>query len=94
MANTIFEGGFYSNSDSTVSGSLNISGSLDVVGINVHSVTITASGSVDLLSISSGSQSIIAVSSSGVMYLGTYNTPPTPISGGLYFDGTDYYLGF
>jgi len=61
-----------------------ITGSLDILNQNGASSLI----------IKSGSSSVLTVTGSGVTVLGIFPSPPISIAGGIYFDGTDFYLGY
>ena len=60
-----------------------ITGSLDISNQNGTSPFLIKSGSLPVLT----------VTGSGVTVLGTFASPPPVASGGIYFDGTDFYLG-
>lgn len=74
-----------------LTGSLNVSGSFGVTG----SLSIDLDGINDEFIISVIGDEKVKVNKEGVLQLLPYNTPPTPIQGGVFYSGSDsYYLGF
>lgn len=58
-------------------------------GLNVVNQTAETS-----LTITSGSTPVLTVTGSGVTVFGSLNYIPSPTAGGIYFNGTDFFLGF
>ena len=58
-------------------------------GISISNQTGNSS-----LTIISGSNKVFTITGSGVTVFGTYNNPPPAEEGGIYFNGTDFFLGF
>lgn len=74
-----------------LTGSLNVSGSFGVTG----SLTLDLDGINDEFVISVIGNEKVKVNSEGVLQLLPHNTTPTPVTGGVFYSGSDnYYLGF
>ena len=58
-------------------------------GLNILNQTAESS-----LTITSGSTPVLTVTGSGVTVFGTFNYIPESVAGGIYFNGTDFFLGF
>lgn len=74
-------------------GAVNIvtdSGSINYSSYQLKSSQITLSVASTVLA---GSVGNIQINNQGLFIIGTPTSPPTPVAGGIYFDGTDFYLG-
>lgn len=66
------------------------SGSLFLINNNT---TVSGTFEVIVPSVTTQIQPSLGVNSSGVLFVGKFNSTPTAVSGGIYFDGTDFYFG-
>ena len=65
---------------------------------NIFSVNrntaVTGTFAVNVPSAVNQNQPAEQINTEGVLIIGSFNVIPTAVAGGMYFDGTDYYLGF
>lgn len=57
------------------------------------SLHLTSDGTNDIVTITSQSTNYVTVDSRGVMVFGSFTSLPTPITGGIIFSGSDFYIG-
>ena len=55
---------------------------------------ITGTFANNIPSATNQTQPTIKTNTEGVLSIGTFSATPTAVAGGIYFDGTDFYLGF
>lgn len=83
---TIQAGGFFTRTGSyySANGDARLTGSL----------TLELDGNTDKFIINVNNQEKLQVNEEGVLQLFPQITPPTPVSGGLYFDTSNFYVSF
>jgi len=57
------------------------------------SLHLTSDGTNDVITVSSQSANYLTVDSKGVVVFGSFSYLPTPVTGGIIFSGSDFYIG-